>query len=73
MSRLEFIKAEQDLMLTMGGLALVSILVMDIGEPVVAGVILMLSISILVLVILAMCISDEGRLYLYKNGHKDKP
>lgn len=73
MSRLEFIKAERDLVLTMFGLALVSVLVMNIGELVVAGIILMLSLSILALIILAMCISDEGRLYLHKNGHKDKP
>ena len=72
MTRLEFINAERDLVLTMFGLALVSVLVMSIGEPAVAGVILMLSLSILVLIILAMCVSDEGRLYLHKNGHKGK-
>lgn len=71
MTRLEFINAERDLVLTMFGLALVAVLVMNIGTPAVAGVILLLTISMLGIIILAMCISDEGRLYLHKNGSKE--
>jgi hypothetical protein len=72
MTRLEFINAERDLVLTMLGLALIAVLVMNIGESAVAGVILLLAMSMLGIIVLAMCISDEGRFYLHKNGHKGK-
>lgn len=72
MTRLEFIKAERDLILTMFGLVLVAVLVLQIGEPAVASIILLLAASMLVLIILAMCVSDEGRRYIHKNGREDK-
>lgn len=69
MTRLEFINAERDLVLTMFGLALVAVLVFQIGEPAVASIVLLLSISMLLIIALAMIVDNEGRSKLHNSGH----
>lgn len=69
MTRLEFINAERDLVLTILGLALIAVLVFQIGEPAVASIILLLAVSMLAIIVLAMTIDDEGRNKLYNSGH----
>lgn len=68
MTRIQFLKAEFHLVLTMLGLMLVAGLLAWLGEHIVANIMWLLAGSISLLITIAMLVSDEGRELLHNQG-----
>lgn len=68
MTRLQFLKTELRLVLTMLGLIFVAELLTWLGEHVVANIMWLLAGSISLLITIAMLVSDEGRELLHNQG-----